>query len=77
MRCCRVKHFFRRECVEDRAFSSSRDLFPCRLEAGASNSIATTKMQWLVGSEGSWQGIGHIGVEQAVKEVFACFATHG
>jgi hypothetical protein len=76
MRCCRVKHFFRRECVEKRAFSKSRDLLRCRLETGATDPIATTKTP-LVGGDGSWQEIGHIGVEQAVEEVFACFATHG
>ena len=48
----------------------------CRLETGATNPIATTKTP-LVGGDGSWQEIGHIGVEQAVEEVFACFATHG
>src|SRR6202162_3999545 len=58
MRCCRVKHFFRRECVEKRAFSKSRDLLRGRLETETTNPIATTntavisRLRWKLA--GNW-----------------------
>jgi len=59
MRFYKAKRFFRRECVEKRAFREVR-----LLAAGSRRDQSNRDdEQWLVGSDGRWQGIGHIGVE--------------